>query len=234
MPMTRSAAASAVASLFLAGAAGAQSLPGPLAAPLPAPERDVAAIVSPEWSDEASRDAVGEARDVMRLAGIGPGSSVADIGAGSGYYVMRVSPVVGARGRVIAQDVEPRYLARLKQRVTRARLGNVSFVQGSADDARLPPASIDVALMVHMYHEIAQPYRLLDNLRASFRPGGRLVIVDLDRQTAWHGTPKALLACELKAVGYQLVAITDIRQGYSAVFRPGPRPDPASVRACRA
>lgn len=216
----------AVASLVLAASAIAQTLP--------APQRDVAAIVSPEWSDEASRDAAGEARDVARLAGIGPGQVVADIGAGLGYHVVRLSPVVGPRGRVIAQDVEPRYLARLKRRVARAGLSNVTFVQGSGGDARLPAAAIDAALMVHMYHEIAQPYRLLDTLRASFKPGGRLVIVDLDRQTAWHGTPKALLACELKAVGYQQVSVTDIREGYVAIFRPGFRPDPASVRACRA
>lgn len=226
MQTTRRTVAAAVASLALAGPVLGQALP--------APQRDVAAIVSPEWSDEASRDVAGEARDVARLAGIGAGQVVADIGAGAGYHVVRLSPVVGPRGRVIAQDVEPAYLARLKQRVTKAKLTNVEFVQGSGGDARLPAGGVDVALMVHMYHEIAQPYRLLDGLRASFKPGGRLVVVDLDRQTAWHGTPKALLACELKAVGYQQISVTDIRQGYVAIFRPGPAPDPASVRACRA
>jgi ubiquinone/menaquinone biosynthesis C-methylase UbiE len=106
-------------------------------------------------------------------------------------------------------------------------------VRGGQSNARLPAASVDVALMVHMYHEIEQPYLLLDKLRRSLKPGGRVVIVDLDRPSQQHGMPKTLLTCEVKAVGYELVGITDMAQGYAAVFRPGLRPDPASVKACR-
>jgi len=216
-----------IASLLLAAAS-------PPLARLPAPQRAIAPIISPSWSDEASRDRVGEARDVIRLAGIRAGMTVADIGAGGGYYVMRVAPVVGPRGRVLAQDIDAGTLLKLQRRVAKARLRNVTTILGNAGNARLPVGSTDVALMVHMYHEIAQPYHLLDRLRTSLKPDGRVVVVDIDRPSEQHGMPKALLVCEVKAMGYDLVNITDITQGYVAVFRPGKRPAPASVKACRA
>ncbi|WP_439546980.1 class I SAM-dependent methyltransferase [Sandarakinorhabdus sp.] len=203
-------------------------------ATLPKPQRPVAPVVALEWGDEASRDRVGEAADVMRIAGIKAGSAVADIGTGGGYYVMRLAPVVGPQGRVFAQDISLAALNQVRRRVTAAKFTNVRYVRGGQANARLPAASIDVALMIHMYHEIEQPYLLLDRLRSSLKPGGRIVIVDLDRPSQQHGMPKALLTCEVKAVGYEMVSITDIAQGYVAVFRPGLRPKPGSVRACRA
>lgn len=212
--------------LLLAGATPA------LAFPLP--QREVARIVSPAWANEISRDRAGEAANVIRILGIKPGQTVADIGAGNGYYTMRVAPVVGQSGRVIAQDIVPTYLNRLKKRTAQAHLNNVRFVLGSPVDPRLPKGTIDTALLIHMYHEIAQPYALLYNLRASLKPDGKVAIVDMDRDSAMHGMPKALLVCEVKAVGYVLVTLTDLKPGYLAVFKPGPAVDPATVRGCRA
>lgn len=205
----------------------------PAAGPLPRPQRPVAKVVSSAWGDEAARDKVGEAADVIRIAGIKPGMAVADIGTGGGYYVMRLAPVVGPQGRVFAQDLSPGVLERVRQRVVAAGHRNIRYIQGSQANARLPAAAVDVALMIHMYHEIEQPYLLLDRLRRSLKPGGRIVVVDLDRPSEEHGMPKALLACEVKAVGYELISMTDIAQGYVAVFRPGVRPRPETVRACR-
>lgn len=207
-----------------------------LAAPVlafPKPQREVARIVSSAWADEDSRDAAGEAATVIRLLGIRPGQRIADIGAGSGYYTMRVAPVVGSDGRVFAQDIVPRYLNQLRSRVRKAKLTNVRFVLGSPVDPRLPAGSVDTALLIHMYHEIAQPYALLYKLRASLRPGGRVAIVDLDRPSEAHGMPKALLVCEVKAVGYDLVSIADLKPGYLAVFKLGAPVNAQTVKACR-
>lgn len=204
------------------------------AGPLPRPARPVAPIVSQTWGNEAARDRLAEANDVIRITGIRAGMAVADIGTGGGYYVMRLAPVLGPNGRVYAQDLSASALEQVRERVRAAGFQNVRYVQGRQTSARLPAASVDLALMVHMYHEIEQPYLLLDRLRASLKPGGRIAIVDLDRPSEAHGMPKGLLVCEVKAVGYELVSVTDIAQGYVAVFRPGVRPDPASVRACRA
>ncbi len=200
----------------------------------PLPQREVARIVSPAWADESSRDRAGEAATVIRLVGIKPGDTVADIGAGTGYYTMRVAPVVGPRGRVIAQDIVRSYVTDLRARVRKAKLTNVHFVLGSPSDPRLPRASVDTALLIHMYHEIAQPYALLYKLRASLKPGGRIAVVDLERQAEDHGMPKELLVCEVKAVGYDLVSIADLKPGYLAIFKLGQPVNPASVKACRA
>jgi hypothetical protein len=218
--------------------------PGPV---FPLPDRPVAAIVTDTWSDEASRDNSGEADAVIRHLGLGPGQVIADIGAGSGYYTVRLSPVVTSTGQIYANDIMPDYLARLKRRVEREGLTNVTLILGEPGNARLPEGRIDVALMVHMYHEIEQPFGLLWHLHESLkpavpatatspaRPAGRVAIIDADRPTMRHGTPPALLRCELEASGYREVAFHPLGPGgYLAVFEPVARPDPASIRPCPA
>jgi predicted methyltransferase len=88
----------------------------------PKPSRPVAEIVSPIWRGEKERDVAGESRQVMRLLGVNPGMAVADIGAGSGYYVVRLAPIVGPHGRIIAKDVVPEYLRGLRDRGARSRI----------------------------------------------------------------------------------------------------------------
>jgi predicted methyltransferase len=199
----------------------------------PEPTRPVAGIVSPQWSSEASRDEAGEAKTVMRLLAIGPGMTVADIGAGSGYYTVRLSPKVGAKGLVIAQDIVPAYLDKLKARVKQKGFSNVRFVLGKPSDPMLPEGKADVALLIHMYHEIAEPYALLWNLRAGLKPGGRIAIVDLDRPADQHGMPRDQLTCEVKAVGYVPEKVADLHPGYIAIFRLGPPVPADTVKACR-
>jgi len=202
--------------------------------PFPAPDRPVAGIVSDRWSDEDSRDNAGEAEEVVRLLGIEPGMVIADIGAGSGYYTVRLSPRVGPEGRIYANDIIPDYLGRLKSRVASEGLANVETILGDPGNARLPAASTDIALMVHMYHEIEDPFALLWHLHDSLKPGGRVAIIDADRPTARHGTPPALLECELAAVGFTQVAFHPLQGNYLAVFEPGIRPEPDAIRPCRA
>jgi SAM-dependent methyltransferase len=205
-------------------------------AEFPAAHRPVAPIVSSRWSTEEARDRLKEADRVMDLAGIRPGMTVADIGAGEGYYTIRLAERVGAKGRVLAEDIIPEVRNRLAERVYRERLDNVSVKLGAPADPKLPARSFDRILMVHMYHEIEAPYEFLWRMRPSLKAGGRVVIVDADRPTANHGTPPALLACELAALGY---AETEARalpqQGtYLRVFEPvGKRPEPPAIRVCK-
>jgi SAM-dependent methyltransferase len=209
--------------------------PGAPASAFPKPDRPVAEIVAPQWSSEAARDKAGEFDAVARGMGIAPGETVADIGAGSGYYVTRLSPRVGPGGKILAEDVTPAYLASLERRVK--GLDNVTVVRGEAHDPRLPAASVDAAILVHMYHEIAQPFGLLHNLAQAMRPGGRVGIVDADDIPSRHGTPPALLHCELAAAGYRETAFHPLKGGaYLAVFAapaPEDRPRPESIRPCR-
>jgi ubiquinone/menaquinone biosynthesis C-methylase UbiE len=203
----------------------------------PAASRPVAAIVSPRFSTEDKRESAGEAKRVMDSAGTRPGMSVADIGAGEGYYTVRLAARVGSKGRVLAEDIMPQTRDALAQRVTRERLENVSVVLGTAEDPKLPANSFDQIYLVHMYHEISAPYEFLWRLRPALRPGGQVVIVDADRPTASHGTPPALLDCELAAVGYARVKRERIEavDAYVALYEArGPRPEPAAIKPCKA
>ena len=207
------------------------------AAPFPAADRPVASIVSPRWSTEEARDRVNEAGAVMDRAGLAPGMTVADIGAGEGYYTIRAAQRVGKQGRVLAEDIIAATRDALAERVTRERLENVSVRLGLPADPRLPAASFDRVLMVHMYHEIQRPYEFLWRLRPSLKADGLVVVVDADRPTANHGTPPALLQCEFAAVGYTQVSRQEMPSagGYLATFRvAGPRPEPKAITACRA
>ena len=206
------------------------------AGPFPAPDRPVAAIVSPRWSTEEARDRLNEAGEVMAKTGIKPGMTVADIGAGEGYYTIRLAQRVGKDGRVLAEDIVAEVRDALALRVNRERLENVSVRLGTPADPRLPADSFDRVLMVHMYHEIAQPYEFLWRMRPSVKPDGLVIVVDADRPTQDHGTPPALLKCEFAAVGYAEVAHYDMPSagGYLAAFRPqGTRPEPKAIKPCR-
>ncbi len=205
------------------------------AAHFPTAERPVAPADSTRYSDEASRDQLGEATDVMDRAGVVDGMTVADIGAGDGYYTVRLAARVGARGRVLAQDIQPKVIERLADRVARERLDNVSIKLGAADDPRLPANSFDRVFLIHMYHEIGEPYAFLWRLRPALRKGGEVVVVDADRPTNQHGTPPRLLFCELEAVGYKLVGFIEDERfgGYFARFAAeGARPEPEAIRPC--
>lgn len=202
----------------------------------PGPKRDVASIVGDSFSTEDARDRLGEAEQVLRLAGIRPGMWVADIGAGEGYYAVRLAPAVGPRGRVLAEDIVPETIDRLALRVQRERLDNVAVRLGTPDDPRLPPHSFDRIFLVYMYHEVTSPYALLWRLREGLKPGGEVVVVDSNRPFKRHGTPPEILQCEFEAVGYELLRLVPIADGeaYFAAFRAtGERPAPSAIRPCK-
>jgi ubiquinone/menaquinone biosynthesis C-methylase UbiE len=202
----------------------------------PKADRAVSAASSNTFSTEVQRDKVTEANTVMDLAHINKGTTVADIGAGEGYYTVRLGERVGREGRVLAQDIDRAALERLGLRVERERLDNVSIKLGEPDDPKLPNASFDRIFLVHMYHEVQEPYAFLWRLRPALRPGGKVIVVDLDRQTDQHGIPPALLFCEFGALGFnlsQFVRKPEL-QGYYAEFEAaGPLPAPNSIVPCR-
>lgn len=207
------------------------------AGPFPAADRPIAHIISSRWSTEEARDRLNEAAEVMNGAGIKPGMTVADIGAGEGYYTIRLGERVGAKGRVVAEDIVPTVTDALSQRVLRERnLGNIFVQLGLPANPKLPDNSFDRVLMVHMYHEVDQPYEFLWRMRPSLKRDGLVVVVDANRPTQNHGTPPALLKCEFAAVGYTLVSMHDMPSagGYLATFRvAGPRPEPRAIRPCK-
>jgi SAM-dependent methyltransferase len=212
--------------------------PGVPAAVFPKPDRPVADIISPIWHTEKERDDADEPGQLVRLLSIESGMTVADIGAGSGYYVVRLSPIVGSNGRIIAEDIVPEYLRNLRNRVRDLGLQNVAIGRGEPHDPRLPAGSVDIAILVHMYHEIAQPYGLLYNLVPALKPDARVGIVDAFGPTSKHGTPPSLLRCELSAVGYRQISLDRLTGSdtYLAVFAPpsvASRTRPEAMVACK-
>lgn len=219
--------------LVLAGSAQAQR---PVVEAFPRPDRPVARVTSPGWRTEAERDSAGEATRVFDLLGLKPGVRVADIGAGSGYYTVRLARRLGAGSVIYAEDIDATYLAQLQARLERNRVRGVTLVLGGAGDPQLPPGSVDVALLAHMYHEIANPYEFLYHLAGAVAPGGRVAVVDLDRPITRYGVPPALLRCEMAALGYRQLSFDRVppAPGYLAVFSVPAKPTaPGQIRPCR-
>ena len=203
----------------------------------PKPHRAVSPIIGDSFSTEDARDRLGEAEQVMALAGVKPGMWVADVGAGEGYYTVRLAPAVGPRGRVLAEDIVEDTRDRLAQRVQRERLDNVAVLLGKPDDPMLPRRSFDRVFLVHMYHEVQSPYAFLWRLREGLKPSGLVVVVELDRPTKRHGISVALLTCEFAAIGMERVDLRMLAGGdsYLAMFRiAAPRPRPSDIRPCKA
>lgn len=203
----------------------------------PRPFRPVSEVTTNQFSTEDERDNLGEAKVVMDLAQIREGTTVADIGAGEGYYTVRLAERVGAKGRVLAQDIDPGAIQRLAARIERERLDNVHIKTGVPDDPRLPANSFDRVFLVHMYHEVTEPYPFLWNLRPALREGGQVIVVDSDRPTDQHGMPPTLLFCEFQAVGFRLVEFVrrpELKGYYAQFVAVGERPEPGSIKPCGA
>ena len=201
----------------------------------PAAHRDVAPTVSDTFSTEDARDRLGEAEQVMDLAGIKAGMSVADVGAGEGYYTVRLARVVGPKGRVLAEDIVPEVRDQLSDRVQRERLDNVAVKLGTADNPMLPAGSFDRVFLVHMYHEVQSPYAFLWHMREGVKPGGLVVVVDANRPVRQHGMPPASLKCEFAALGMQPVkgAMLASREDYLMACKvTAPRPEPEKIKPC--
>ena len=222
--------------LLLAGCAKAPEEPR-TANGFPQAARPVAKSVSGSWSTEPNRDRAGEAEAVMHAAGVKKGMTVADIGAGEGYYTIRLAARVGAKGRVLAEDIDPLTRDQLSDRVQRERLDNVAVKLGTPDDPMLPAGSFDRVFLVHMYHEVQSPYAFLWHVREAAKPDGEFIVVDSDRPVERHGIPPAQLKCEFAAVGMKEVRYTRLRdpQVYLMAFKAlGQRPAPEAIRPCRA
>lgn len=164
----------------------------------------------PEREDE---EAPAKAIDAL---GLKPGMVVADIGAGSGYYASRMAKRVGPAGKVYATDIQPGMIAILERRIASEGLTNVTTVLGAMDDPRLPAQSIDLAIMVDVYHELQEPQVFLQRLKAAFKPGGRLVLLEFRKEDPKvpilevHKMSVAEVKQELEAEGYVLDRVIDV------------------------
>ncbi len=134
------------------------------------------------WLERSSREREEQPSKLVELMDIQPGDHVADIGAGSGYHVRRIAPIVGDEGQVYAVDIQPEMLAILERGLAAEGIKNVTMILGEIDDPKLPPASIDMAFMVDVYHEFSHPYEMTAALCQALKPGGRLILVEYRKE----------------------------------------------------
>lgn len=166
-----------------------------------------------DWLDRAERVQEEEPDIALSALGLTPGSAVADVGAGSGYMTVRMAKLVGPTGKVYANDIQPQMLQILQQRLARERVPNVELVLGTFDDPRLPANTLDLILMVDVYHEFSEPQKMLQRMRESLKTGGRLVLFEYRKEDPSipirpdHKMSVAEAKMEVEAEGFTLAKV---------------------------
>ena len=166
-----------------------------------------------DWLERSGRELEEEPDKALDALGSLSGLTVADLGAGSGYFTVRLAARTGPKGRVFATDLQPEMLKMLATRLARENVKNVTLVQGAIDDPKLPPGSIDLVLMVDVYHEFSEPQKMLRGIRAALRPGGRLVLLEYRKEDPdvpirfEHKMSVAEAKTELEAEGFTLAKV---------------------------
>lgn len=232
--------------LLASALAGCSAFPAPQTrrAPAPPPEKSANAQATPEPPapsieratsepytgdlsifEDPERDKNLQIDRVMDLLGIREGRSVADIGAGSGWFTVRAARRVGAGGSVYAVEINEEFVKHIERRAAEEKLANVRAVLGRGDDPALPPSSVDAVLILKTYHEVEQPVRLLANLRRSLREGALVGVIDREGKGDDHGISKAVVIEEAARAGYALVSEHDFvkpdKMDYFLIFRAG-------------
>ena len=174
----------------------------------------VVAVAAQSIAAESSREKWQHVDEIFRAARIAAGSWVADVGAGDGFLTLRMAPVAGEKGRVFAVDIADAKLESLKRRVTEAHLGNVEIVKGEESDPHLPAGKLDAVIILNSYHEMPRFPEILQHIRQSLKPGGRLVIAEPGplpaeqtraEQIARHHISMTFVAEEMAGAGFTIV-----------------------------
>jgi len=167
------------------------------------------------WLDRRERADEENPDLALRLLRIRKGATVADIGAGSGYITIRMAKIVGPMGKVYASEIQQGMLELLQQSVSKAKLDNVIPVLGTIDDPKLPADSLDLAIMVDVYHEFSEPQKMLQRIREALKADGRLVLLEYRAEDASvpilpdHKMTKAQVKQEVEHEGFKQSRVYD-------------------------
>lgn len=187
------------------------------------PPEDLGQLEGPD------RDAWQRPDQVMDALQIGEGSVVADLGAGGGWFTVRLARRVGPNGRVYAEDIQPEMIGAIQRRVQREGLRNVTTVMGTAVDPRIPEGAVDAVLIVDAYHEMEQPVMLLRNLARTLKPNGVVGIINFKKDGGGPGpamderVEPAKVIADAKAAGLELKRRDDLRYQYLLTFGVAPK-----------
>ena len=144
-------------------------------------EREIAHVMGFQaagWLERTEREKEEEPAKLLKALGIQEGMVIADVGAGSGYHVFRMAPLVGEKGKILGVDIQPEMLDLMNARAKKENVTNIQTVKSTETDPKLPANSVDLILMVDVYHELSYPYEMTEKMVASLKPGGRLVFVE--------------------------------------------------------
>jgi ubiquinone/menaquinone biosynthesis C-methylase UbiE len=165
-----------------------------------------------------SRDARQKPKELVAAMGLKPGMTVADVGTGVGYMLPFLSEAVGSNGKVVAEDIFPDFLDKARQKAASEKLSNVQFVQGTADDPKLPENTFDAILMLDVYHHVDYPAKVLASLGKALKPDGRLVVVEYHKNEESMPNGRALTHIrlnesdaerEIESNGFRLISHHD-------------------------
>ena len=177
------------------------------------------------WLLRATREDEENGTLLRRWLAVQPGQSVCDLGCGNGYHTLPLAKVVGTDGRVFAVDLQPQMLKLLRQRAEASDLANMTMIEATVDDPKLPPASCDLVLLVDVYHELSHPVRVMTRVREALRPGGRVVLVEFRAEDPAvpikpeHTMTKAQVVREMAAHGFaQVGAFEDLPWQHAMAF----------------
>ncbi len=178
------------------------------------------------WLTRPERESEEHPDEALKAIGVAPGSSAADIGAGSGYMTIRMARLVGPSGKVYAVDIQQRMLDLLAQNLKSRKITNVEPVLGAVDDPKLPAAAVDLVLLVDVYHEFSEPQSMLRHIRESLKPDGRLVLLEYRGEDPAvpirpeHKMTVAQVKAELEPEGYRLDEVKEnLPRQHILIFR---------------
>lgn len=172
--------------------------------------RQIAHVMGPggiPWLERPQREDEENPAKCIESLRLRPGDVVADLGAGSGYYTFRMAPLVGPSGRVYAVEIQDAMIAELRKRIEKNKFANVEVVKGAESDPKLPEASVDLLIMVDVYHELEYPFEVMSAVKKSLKPGGRVALVEFRKEDPEvpikevHKMSEAQIAKEMAAVG---------------------------------
>lgn len=180
--------------------------------------RKIAQVMSAtgaDWLERPEREAEENVEGALDAIGIRPGSSVAEVGAGTGYVSIKMARRVGPAGKVYANDIQPEMLARLRDNAAKAGVRNIQTVLGTGTDPKLPAGQMDLIVLVDVYHEFSQPQKMLDAMLPSLKPEGRLVLLEYRKEDPAvpilpeHKMSVAEAKTEVEAEGYKLSQVLE-------------------------
>jgi len=168
-----------------------------------------------DWLNRPEREQEENPEGALDALGIRPGMVVADVGAGTGYMSLRLAKRVGPAGKVYANDLQPEMLRRLQQNAAKAKIANVELVLGEEADPKLPAGRMDLVLLVDVYHEFSKPRQMIDKIRESMKPDGRLVLLEYRKEDPnvpireEHKMSVAQVKAELEPQGFVLSQVIE-------------------------